>query len=503
MSGILQTPSGVGIGLRKLELPCNTLFSGLAAAIEQSESLGRIPRKRQRLLVGVPPKPLQESFPNFASMTISELGLKAFKLEDTWEEMVADLRAVRASFSSLASVLACKKTLQDNYEFLLDSAKALLKARAMAMDASELFDARSVFRILWPPGDSSTKDARLAHCAVCTPLAALAKAEDGSPIQFALRVERANLFQSALEQIGQAPVSDLRKSLQVTFVGEAAEDAGGPRREFFNDFGRACGDEKVWQRTPAGSLTPAPDAPADVFRACGRIFGLALCQAENAAQEQRVRENATLQELLAAVTQDDDNQEQQLQQLLVGATLARPFLRCIQADIPESVEELQAELNAEQSESAPDFRGSSAFLTSNLKDLGLEGQLTFSREVQGSIVDLTVGGRSIVVTDTTKLDWLRAVLRHELVDATQHAASSFRHGVWHLDGLASVPPRIKFCSQMLKQLRHQHHNQAQMTTPAKASCVGGSSKLRSVMRLAQRTWRCCRQTSFKRSLSQQ
>ena len=288
--------------------------------------------------------------------TISELGLKAFKLEDTWEEMVADLRAVRASFASLASVLACKKTLQDNFEFLLESAKALLKARAMAMDASELREARGVFKLLWPAGDASTRDARLAYCAACTPLAALTKAEDGSPIQFPLRVERTNLFQSALEQIGQASAADLRKSLQVTFAGEAAEDAGGPRREFFNDFGRACGDEKVWQKTPAGSLAPAPDAPADVFRGCGRIFGLALCQAENAAQEQRVRENATLQELLAAVTEDDDSQPQQLQKLLVGATLSRPFVRCVQADIPESVEELQAELNAEQSESAPDFR---------------------------------------------------------------------------------------------------------------------------------------------------
>jgi len=421
----------------KLELPCNTLFSGLAAAIEQSEPLGRIPRKRQRLLIGVPPKPLQESFPHFASMTIAELGLKAFKLEDTWEEMVADLRATRASFASLASVLACKKTLQDNFEFLLDSAKSLLKARAMAMDASELRDARGVFKVLWPPGDPSTRDARLAHCAACTPLAALAKEEDGSAIQFPLRVERTNLFRSALEQICEASVADLRKSLQVTFVGEAAEDAGGPRREFFNDFGRACADEEVWQRTAAGSLVPSPfSAAADVFRGCGRIFGLALCQAENAAQEQRVRANATLQELLVAVTQDDDNQEQQLQKLLLGATLSRPFLRCVQADNPESVEELQAELNAEQSESAPDFRGSSTFLTSQLQDIGLEGQLTFSREVQGNTVDLTVGGRAIVVTDATKLDWLRAVLKHELVEAVSEPAASFRQGVSEAAGMA-------------------------------------------------------------------
>ena len=129
-----------------------------------------------------------------------------------------------------------------------------------------------------------------------------------------------------------------------------------------------------------------------------------------------------------AVTQDDDNQEQQLQKLLLGATLSRPFLRCVQADNPESVEELQAELNAEQSESAPDFRGSSTFLTSQLQDIGLEGQLTFSREVQGNTVDLTVGGRAIVVTDATKLDWLRAVLKHELVEAVSEPAASFRQG---------------------------------------------------------------------------
>ena len=250
--------------------------------------------------------------------------------------------------------------------------------------------------------------------------------------------------------------------LQVTFVGEAAEDAGGPRREFFNDFGRACGDwEKVWQKTAAGSIVPAPGAPADVFRACGRIFGLALCQAENAAQEQRVRENATLQELLAAVTQDDENQEQQLQKLLVGAALARPFLRCVQADIPESVEELQAELNAEQSESAPDFRGSSTFLTSQLKEMGLEGQLTFSREFNGSIVDLTVGGRNIVVTDATKLDWLRAVLRHELVEVVQDAAASFRQGVW-----SPCPNTLTALTALA-----EHHSKAQRLRGSEAQIV--------------------------------
>ncbi|CAJ1330437.1 unnamed protein product [Effrenium voratum] len=280
----------------KLELPCNLPFSGLAAALEQSDALGRIPRARQRLLVGVPPKPLSELWPNYQAMTIEELNLKAFKLEDTWEEMVADLRALRASFGALLGVLSCKRTLQDNYGFLLDSAKALLQAKAKQMDATELQNARKCFAVLWPPGAAETRQARLEHCAACTPLSAPQKAEDGSVIQFPLRVERAELFDSAISQIASASAEELRRPLQVTFANEAAEDAGGPRREFFNDFGRACAEQtEVWQLTAAGSLLPAECASS--LRGCGRVCGLALCQAENAAQEQRVRENETGHEL--------------------------------------------------------------------------------------------------------------------------------------------------------------------------------------------------------------
>ena len=423
----------------KLELRSNVLFSGLASAIEQSEALGRIPRKRQRLLIGVPPKPLQESFPEFASMTISQLGLKAFKLEDTWEEMVQDLRALRASFESLVSVLSCKKTLQDNSDFLLDSAKALLKSRAMAMDEVELRTARKCFSILWPP-IAETRMSRLEYCAACTPLAVPQKNEDGTTAQLPLQVERADLFNSAVSQIQKATIDELRKPLQVTFVGEAAEDAGGPRREFFNDFGRSCSERQdLWQTTPIGSLTPqtiSTSTSSNIFQSCGRVYGLALCQAENAAQEQRVGENATIQELLAAVTGDEEPQAQQ-QKLLVGAALARPFLRCVQADAPESVEDLQAELNAEQAENSPDFRGSTAFLTSSLGELGLEGQLTFSRQKpDGTVVQLKPRGSEETVTDATKLEWLRAVLRSELVESIEEAARFFRLGVCEAAGAA-------------------------------------------------------------------
>lgn len=428
----------------KLELPSTTFYSGLAAAIEQSDSLGRIPRKRQRLLIGVPPKPLEQSHPNFASMTIADLGLKAFKLEDTWDELVADLRAVRATFYRLAPTLSCKKTLQDNRDFLLESALSLLKARGTTMDAEELKAARQCFNVLWPPGVAQTREARVARCVECTALSISRAGDGGSGAagrkEFAFEVDRGHLFETAIAQVDKASPEQLHSSLQVTFKDEAAEDAGGPRREFFNDFGRACCEQGgVWQTTAAGSLTPVtlPTVPDSVFRNCGRIYGLALCQAENAAQEQTIREGATLAELLATVRETEDEEPQQQQKLLVGAPLSRSFLRAIQVDTPETVQEFQADLNTEQSESAADFRGSAAFVKSSLSELGLEGQLTFSRETaDGSIIDLMPNGRNIVVTDATKLAWLKATLRYELVDSLAGAAQAFRAGMVEVAGAA-------------------------------------------------------------------
>lgn len=428
----------------KLDLPSTTYYSGLAAAIEQSDSLGRIPRKRQRLLIGVPPKPLEQSHPNFASMTIAELGLKAFKLEDTWDELVADLRAVRATFYRLAPALSCKKTLQDNYDFLLESALSLLKAHATSMDAEELKAARKCFSVLWPPGVAQTREARVARCVECTALSVAKAGEGGSgPAgrkEFAFEVDRERLFETAIAQVDKASSEQLHSALQVTFKDEAAEDAGGPRREFFNDFGRACSEQGgVWQTTPAGSLTPVtlPTVPDRIFQNCGRIYGLALCQAENAAQEQTIREGATLAELIATVRETEDEEPQQQQKLLVGAPLSRSFLRAVQVHTPETIQELQADLNSEQSESAPDFRGSAGFVKSSLSELGLEGQLTFSRDTAaGSVVDLIPDGRNVVVTDATKLAWLKATLRYELAESLAGAAQEFRAGMCEVAGAA-------------------------------------------------------------------
>ena len=152
---------------------------------------------------------------------------------------------------------------------------------------------------------------------------------------------------------------------------------------------------------------------------------------------QRVRENATIQELLAAVTGDDEPQAQQ-QKLLVGASLARPFLRCVQVDAPESLEDLQAELNAESDESSPDFRGSTAFLTSSLSELGLEGQLTFSREKpDGTVVQLKPDGKQPDRhrMQRSSIGW-NSCCEMNLWKSIEEAANSFRLGVCETAGAA-------------------------------------------------------------------
>merc|ERR1712232_67559 len=74
-----------------------------------------------------------------------------------------------------------------------------------------------------------------------------------------LLMDRADIFWSAVSQANALPPAELRFQLKVRFVGEAAEDAGGPTREFFNEFGRAAASvEGIWQTTPALSLAPAP-----------------------------------------------------------------------------------------------------------------------------------------------------------------------------------------------------------------------------------------------------
>lgn len=456
----------------KLELPGNqATLAALALAIEQCTKLGSMPRGRQQLLTGYPPKLLEAP----ASASLAALGVKSVMLEDAWELLMTDLRATRATFAQLAAAMGrptlSALVLGDYRSFIIDRAKAMLLARADHAPWHEIRAARLCFRDLWPASDVATQPEREAFCLEC--VASICKPPpppprqdevlvggDGGALEVeepegprtSLTVDRADLFWSAVSQANALPPAELRLQLKVRFVGEAAEDAGGPTREFFNEFGRAAAAaEGIWQTTSASSLSPSPisvcrrrwpdPAVAEAaYRGSGRIFGLALCQSVLASlppPPEPVRRSAVagLAELLEATAPRPEAKPHQ--PLLLGLPLSRAFVRLVQGDdlASASVEELQAELAAEQHQDSPDFRASPKFLAASLADLGLEGQLTFSHQYRdGEIIDLVPGGRDMVVTDATKREWLRTLLRYELVASVEDAANTFRQGVMDVLG---------------------------------------------------------------------
>jgi len=418
----------------KLELPGSATLASLKAAVEQSGPLGRIPRGRQQLLAGYPPRPVPERPTEGGLTTLANLGLRSVMLQDIWEETVSSLRAGTLKFCQLSEVLARPAirslAFQDNHGFVLERARALLRTRAAAYAArDEMRAARRCFCSLWP---QATYTERIGFCnEVAACWASDDNSEEGDSDdevsldfeQLLLEVDRQQVFVSVVDQINAVSPAKLCLPLEVTFRNEAAEDAGGLRREFFNEFGRAMGlAEGLWRQTPGGGLAPAPHMTASsripddsqrkaAYQGCGRIFGMALCQAARPPK----------------------------QPLLLGLPLARFFIRAVQGDTAEAIQDLQEELRAEQHSSSPDFRASSAFQTRSLRELGLEGQLTFSHACPGGqCVDLVPGGRDIEVTDETKEEWLRLTLRYELVESIEEAAASFRMGVHEVVGGAHL-----------------------------------------------------------------
>lgn len=436
----------------KLELPAAAPLEALEEAVELNSNLG-VPRGRQRLLCGYPPRPIEAKRQDGSIPSLKDLGLKAVLLEDVWEEMVVSLREGRMTFAELTGALASPTiaaiALREMRGFVTENARKRLRASSLRMPVTEVRAARTLFRDLWPPGNASTHQERLDFCIECTDapskrqrsgagagdartfaeLMAAVQAEDDEdsddePIERReIVVDRQTIFESIISQVSSATPGELRQPLEVRFKDEAAEDAGGPRREFFNEFGRAVADAVgLWQKTPIGSLvpTPAPVSTQQVpdqiarlgnYRHCGRVYGMALHHSAQPPQ----------------------------QPLLMGLPLARSFLRVVQGDDIATVEELQLELNAEQHENSRDVRGTASFRTSSLAELGLEGQLTFSYQVPDSdLVDLVPEGRSKVVTDESKDEWLRLTLRYMLVESVQEAADAFRLGVCEVLGGAHL-----------------------------------------------------------------
>lgn len=438
-----------------LKLPFFARVAHVAYAAEQNDELGRMPRGRQLWLTGYPPRPVSDM-----SSSLRVLGVKALMLEDRWEQVVQDLRNLRVPFVQLRTALECptlgRLALGDNLDFVTERFLAMLKGRTKEVaPTQEMLAARTCLRMI---GRGQNLDTYVDRVAFCSEAAAAKLKRDRQPRQggrhsfqgnaeiealaraigavvddededegeapeartLLMEVERSNIFKETVCQLQAVSSHDLRKLLEVRFKGEAAEDAGGLRREFFNEFGRSCakpGGDKFWRLTPAGSLVPnavrdlaalgiGEEEAAMVYRGCGRAFGLALTQSSRPPK----------------------------QPLLLGLPLAHFFIRAVQADFPNTTTELQTELNEEQRADSPDFRGSARFLECPLAEVGLDGgQLTMPAPANcrgdSAASANSTGVQVVQVTDANKAEWLHQTLQNDLFEDTSKASENFRLGV--------------------------------------------------------------------------
>mmetsp|Transcript_39647 Transcript_39647/g.91618 ORF Transcript_39647/g.91618 Transcript_39647/m.91618 type:complete len:896 (-) Transcript_39647:70-2757(-) len=208
---------------------------------------------------------------------------------------------------------------------------------------------------------------------------------------------------------------ELRNPLSIRFVGEVAEDYGGPRRDFFCLIGtRLCSDLKaLWRRLPTGALAPVPDAVAEVspkdnragldeveeaYRACGRAAGLAVKYGD-----------------------------------VLGEEFAGFFVYQVARDDTVGLEELQRQIA--ESEGSDDFRASRRVLESHVSESGIKGlKLTRTRTGTDVEVELVPGGHDLEVTEENKADWLRLHLHDKLYRSMQKAADAFRTGILDIWG---------------------------------------------------------------------
>ncbi|CAJ1420203.1 unnamed protein product [Effrenium voratum] len=217
-----------------------------------------------------------------------------------------------------------------------------------------------------------------------------------------MNVKRSSFLFSVACQVGDMERGAMLSRLCISYDGEKGVDAGGLTRDFFTSFGLHLAEEpNLFQPTGRGGLHPTrrsrPKQPTDLrtpshlmYKVCGRVFAMAI-----------------------------------LHGCKVGRRLSRPFVRnLLGAASSLTLQELQEELNFEAGEER-DFRGSREFLEKPLKELGLEGVLTFQNQGE----ELEPGGAQREVTDENKEDWLMKTLRWELFGAANYAAGWFRAGL--------------------------------------------------------------------------
>jgi len=284
--------------------------------------------------------------------------------------------------------------------FLDGSAEAWCKAADCSAE-TELTYGRALLRRLY--GDLSLSD-RLEVVRKLLPSQTC-----GAPAM--LKVERERFLETAIRGLEELSVSDLRRRFAARFEGEVAEDHGGPRRDFFGNFGGRLVQDlpHLWRRLPKGAIVPVADLIAEgtpkeqlpsssesvseAYRACGRAFALAARYSD-----------------------------------VMGEELAEFFLHQVARDDTVPLEELQRQLS--QAEGDHDFRASKAVFQKPIAELGLQG-LTLTRVLTHTEVEveLVPGGKDVPITEENKVEWLELHLHDKLYRSLRKAADAFREGL--------------------------------------------------------------------------
>ena len=119
---------------------------------------------------------------------------------------------------------------------------------------------------LQPPGSPKTLDSRVSFCADC--LEALLPQEEGL-MELKLQLKKGEILGSAI--VGLSTFSEsgvragmLRQVLSVQFDADPAEDAGGPRRQFFDEFPQVRSSRpfspasaSIWDAQPDANVSAA------------------------------------------------------------------------------------------------------------------------------------------------------------------------------------------------------------------------------------------------------
>lgn len=255
------------------------------------------------------------------------------------------------------------------------------------------------------------KDASLeARLEVCRQLLPVEKKE----IKSVLRVDRAEFLTSAFTGLQGMSRQELQRHFTVQFVGEVAEDHGGPRRDFFGSLGSRLSRElpALWRRLGKGALVPVADLVAEstpkearggleevtaVYQGCGRACGLAAKHGD-----------------------------------VIGEEFAVFFLHQVARDDTVGLEELQQQLSETD---GYDVRATGLILRRSLDETGMRG-LRMSRTITHTDleVELVPGGKEMEVTEDNKAEWLQMHLQHKLYGCLQKAADAFRQGILDVFG---------------------------------------------------------------------